>query len=98
MRDARIPAIHLTRHAVVSNVDQNPAAFSPVAKQRGDISSVGAGVLGRRRRQAVTDYFEVALSGSGSGPRRARTRNLAPRCEPQEHPSSQQGLAWICSF
>ncbi|CAM9549549.1 unnamed protein product [Scytosiphon promiscuus] len=37
-----------------------------------------AGIPGRRRQRAITEHFEAALSGSGSGPRRAHTRNLAP--------------------
>ncbi|CAM9613178.1 unnamed protein product, partial [Hapterophycus canaliculatus] len=37
------------------------------------------GILARRRQRAITEHFEAALSGGGSGPRRAHTRNLAPR-------------------
>eukprot|EP00903_Cladosiphon_okamuranus_P011664 g10971.t1 len=40
---------------------------------------MGAGALGRRQRLVASEHFEVTLSGSGPGPRRARTRNVAPR-------------------
>ncbi|CAM9665779.1 unnamed protein product [Ectocarpus fasciculatus] len=37
------------------------------------------GLAGRRQRRAFTEHLEAVLSGRGAEPRRARTRNLAPR-------------------
>lgn len=80
-----------TFHAIMSNVDQKPLVFSPIAQQSGDHRSLGASVLGRGRwRRGVTDHFEVELSGSGPGPRRARTRNLAPRFVSKAYMSPKQ--------
>ncbi|CBN79097.1 hypothetical protein Esi_0176_0057 [Ectocarpus siliculosus] len=39
----------------------------------------GAGLVGRRQRRAFTEHLEAVMSGRGAEPRRARTRNMAPR-------------------
>ncbi|CAM9556079.1 unnamed protein product [Ectocarpus sp. 12 AP-2014] len=39
----------------------------------------GARLVGCRQRRAFTEHLEAVMSGRGAEPRRARTRNMAPR-------------------
>lgn len=74
------PTFPLTQHVArrpEPNRVSRPLHTRQSGSQRRPLGA-GVGVLGRRR-PGVTDHFEAALSGSGSGPRRARTRNVAPR-------------------
>lgn len=66
-------------------IDQSPIGSIPVARQSGEHCRSGAGNFGRMRRPALPDHFEAALSGKGPGPRRAHTRNLAPRYGSRGH-------------
>lgn len=36
-------------------------------------------MLERRQRRAIAEIADLELWGNGAGPRRARTRNVAPR-------------------